>query len=95
MESELEDQCKQLQPYLKLLTSVLSESAMKINALVWIVPVVINTGHFDWRDLQIFDGAMYAEGAPGRPFLALIRDADNYFVEYGRINNYDLLNPVI
>jgi hypothetical protein len=67
-ESELEDQCKQLQPYLKLLTSVLSASAMKINALVWIVPVVINTGHFDWRDLQIFDGAMYAEGAQGRPF---------------------------
>ena len=89
MESELEDQCKQLQSYLNLLT------AMKINALVRIVPVVINTGHFDWRDLQIFDGAMYAEGAPGRPFLALIRDADNYFVEYGRINNYDLLNPVI
>jgi hypothetical protein len=95
VQNEQEAQGKQLQNYLDVLISVLSECAIKINALVRIVPLVINTGYFDWEILQILDGAMYEEGAPTRPFLALIRDEDNYFVAYGKLNEYGLLDPVI
>jgi hypothetical protein len=93
--SDQESQSKQLQPYMSVLTSVLSECAIKINGKVRIVPLVINTGQYDWRALEILDGAMFVEDPPIRPFLALIRDEDNYFVGYGKLNEYGQLDPVI
>jgi hypothetical protein len=81
---------------MNLFIVVLSETAVKMDTLVWIVPIVIPTGDFDYTHLDTVAGAMY-DGDPPRfsPFLALIRDGENYFVIYRKRNDYGHPAPII